>query len=308
MRKWWVFLAFGVFVLSLFYLVLSQAFTLKASTDPSLIFFEVKKKESVFEIAKNLKDARIIRSFWAFVIYSQFKSLNLQSGLYYLSKDQNIRQIAQILAQGKIAEYKITVPEGFSSWQIAQLLDDKGILKKDDILDLAKEKEGFLFPDTYRIPVNPTPADIIERMESNFKKRTENLKVSPSDIILASIVEREAKKDEDRSLIAAVFKNRLKKNMFLEADPTVQYAKGTWDPITFADYTAVRSAYNTYLNKGLPPGPICNPGIKSIEAVIKPADTDFLYFFHLKDGTTIYSKTEQEHNQNKKKYSKEIAG
>jgi UPF0755 protein len=115
-------------------------------------------------------------------------------------------------------------------------------------------------------------------------------------------VEREAKKEEDRPLIASVYLNRLKKGMKLEADPTIQYAKGNWQPITEAEYHSVDSPYNTYRYAGLPPGPIANPGLASILAVLQPAKTDFLYFFHTKSGETIYSMTNAEHEKKKQKY------
>lgn len=121
------------------------------------------------------------------------------------------------------------------------------------------------------------------------------MNLSRQDVIIASIVEREAKFDEDRPKIARVYLNRLELGMKLEADPTVQYAKGSWDAIKLSDYQNVNSSYNTYLHAGLPPGPICNPGLESLQAVLSPDSNDYLYFFHKTDGHAVYSKTLEEH-------------
>jgi UPF0755 protein len=136
--------------------------------------------------------------------------------------------------------------------------------------------------------------DLIKLMRDNFDKRTKDLKITPETVILASIVEREAKDDAERGAIAQVYINRLAKGMKLEADPTIQYAKGNWKAVLLSEYRSVISPYNTYLNDGLPPGAICNPGLKSIEAVIDPTPHDYLYFFHAK-GETFFSKTYEEH-------------
>jgi len=143
-------------------------------------------------------------------------------------------------------------------------------------------------------------------MQSNFTERTKDYQPSKDDIILASIVEREAKNDEDRAKIAGVFINRLEKNMYLGADPTIQYAKGDWELLTSKDLK-IDSPYNTYINKGLPPTPICNPGLESIKAVKNPEKNGWYYFFHLQDGTTIFSKDAAEHDANKAKYKDQIA-
>ena len=139
-------------------------------------------------------------------------------------------------------------------------------------------------------------------MKDNFKRRTAGLAITSKTVIIASIVEREAKKDADRPIIAGVYLNRLNSNIKLDADPTIQYAKGSWAAISVSDYQNVNSPYNTYLHAGLPPGPICNPGLKSIEATLSPTDTTYFYFLTTPDGQAIYSSTLAEQNANIKKY------
>lgn len=304
-------LVFGLAVLavvsSIFFLAFFRPFQAQSSKTETL-FFEVKNGETVFQIAQNLKDKKFLPTTWLFLLYTTFKNHKLKTGLYYLDQNWNFAQIAVHLSKGLVAEKRITIPEGFSFWQIGDVLEKEGVVQKEEWGKKAKEKEGFLFPDTYRFKAKASAEEVIEKMEENFKSRTKELRPSREQVILASIVEREAKKDEDRAKIAGVFQNRLNAGMFLEADPTVQYAKGRFEPITKSDYTEVKSPYNTYLNKGLPPGPIANPGLKSLEAAIKPANVPYFYFFHLQDSSTIYSKTKEEHNQNKIKYAREIAG
>ncbi|HEX2915869.1 MAG TPA: endolytic transglycosylase MltG, partial [Chloroflexia bacterium] len=183
--------------------------------------------------------------------------------------------------------------------------------------------EGFLFPDTYRIPANYTESQIVEMMLRRFGEQYDaQLREKARDnngiyktVIIASLVEREAAKADERPKIASVFYNRLKLDMKLETDPTVQWARDTakyakdstfsdwWKPPT-KDDLAIDSPYNTYKNKGLPPGPICNPGLASLKAATEPLSTDFLYFVATgdRDGSHAFARTLEEHNQNVKKY------
>lgn len=272
------------------------------------VIFEVKDGQGTREIAQNLKDKGLISSKFAFITFSYYSGgfRKMQPGSYLISPSMTIAQIANKIASGDVSEYKVTIPEGYSSWQIAALMEQKKIVPALEIEKLAAENEGYLFPDTYRFSLDITALQIIEKMKENFNKKTAGLGVDNKTLILASIVERESKKDEDRPMVAEVYLNRLAKGMKLEADPTINYAKKTWDQISVSDYTKIDSPYNTYLYTGLPPTPICDPGLKSIEAVLHPAQHDYLYFFHLKDGTTVFSKTQEEHEQNKKIYLSQI--
>ena len=263
--------------------------------------FIVRSGQSTSEIGQNLQNDGLIKSAFVFTWYTRLQGDLIQIGVYKLSPSQNIKEILSILASGKASEYFVTVPEGWRVTQIDELLAEKNIIKKGDFTKIASADEGYLFPDTYRFMPDSKAEDVKTEMMNDFNLKTKDLKITRDVIILASIVEREAKFDEDRSKIAGVYLNRIAKNMKLEADPTIQYAKGSWDQIKQSDYKFV-SPYNTYLNPGLPPGPICNPGLKSIEAVLNPEKSDNLFFFHKDDGHAVYSVTAEEHAANLKKY------
>ncbi|OGD66180.1 hypothetical protein A3F08_02505 [Candidatus Berkelbacteria bacterium RIFCSPHIGHO2_12_FULL_36_9] len=269
--------------------------------------FEIIEDEGSIEIASNLKEKGFIKSPWFFVAYVKYKKVSLLPGIYYLRQNMTLNEIVEPISKGNVQEYKITIPEGWRITQIDEYLAKNKIIKSGEFSKAAKDKEGYLFPDTYRISIQSTAVDIIKKMEDNFNERTINNKLSKEQLIIASIVEREAKKDEDRAKIAGIYYSRLTINMKLEADPTVQYAKGDWELLASSDLWSVISPYNTYLNKGLPPTPICNPGLKSINAAINPEKSDYYYFFHLKDGLAVFSKTANEHQVNLEKYASQIA-
>jgi len=264
--------------------------------------FIVKQGQTTREIANNLQNSELIGSALVFRIYARLKGSLLQVGVYKLSSTQNIREILDILASGKANEYLVTIPEGWRITQIDEYLAQKGVISAGDLVKIASADEGYLFPDTYRFMPNTPASETRQAMIDNFHKKTAELNPTRDQVILASIIEREAKFDEDRPKIAGVYLNRLEKGMKLEADPTVQYAKGSWEPIKLSDYKDVISPYNTYLNVGLPPGPICNPGLKSIQAALYPEKNGYLYFFHKSDGHAVFSATLEEHQDNLKKY------
>ncbi len=259
------------------------------------------------DISRTLHQKGVISSSTLFAIYLLITGeyRGLQSGVYQFSPSRSPREIARDIVSGRTSAYRITLIEGWATRDIAKALAEKKIVSEKEFLSAAQGKEGYLFPDTYHFSRTMTAQQISVLLEETFILKTKELSPTREQVIIASIVEREAKLDEDRAKIAGVYFNRLRRGMRLEADPTVQYAKGSWDPITVADYRSVASPYNTYLNAGLPPGPIANPGLASLEAAVHPVQTDAVYFFHLKNGTTIYSTTLGEHNQNKKKYQAE---
>lgn len=257
--------------------------------------FIIQQGQSTQKIAQNLQNQSLISSALIFEIYTKMQGKLIQIGVYKISPEQNIKEILVILSEGKTSEDIVLIPEGWRVTQIDEYLANKGIINQGELTAIASADEGYLFPDTYRFLPKSDPQEIRKTMLDNFKKKTEGMEIKREAVILASIVEREAKFDEDRPKIAGVYLNRLEKQMKLEADPTVQYAKGSWAPITTADYRSVNSPYNTYLFVGLPPGPICNPGLKSIEAVLHPDKNGYLYFFQTKDGHTVFSATLEEH-------------
>ena len=225
----------------------------------------------------------------------------------YVRQNLNLRNAEALLA--KRSDISITIVEGKRREEIAAEFEAKGICTAKDFLIASASVEGHLFPDTYRFFPNTPAQEVVNALTSNFDKRTSDLTVDTSTLVLASIVERESINDADRPIIAEVYLNRIKQGMKLQADPTVVYAKATnylathaiqdtgydfWPAITRADYQSVTSPFNTYLVDGLPPSPICDPGIKSIEAVITPAKHNYLYFGY-KNGKLLLATTLSQH-------------
>ncbi len=238
----------------------------------------------------------------------------LKFGEYNLSPSMNMLQILDKLVKGVVIVYKITVPEGYTYTQIAELLDKKEIAEKETFLklleDSEKSLEGYLFPDTYELPKQYGAENMVKVMLSNFNQiaienkfadKAEKIGFSMEEIIiLASIIEKESKFTEERRQVSSVFHNRLKKDMKLQSCATIQYILG--EPKEKLDEYDLKidSPYNTYLYKSLPPGPISNPGLDSIIAALEPAEEDYLYFVLGENGRHIFSKTDQEHLKNKK--------
>lgn len=234
---------------------------------------------------------------------------------------EEIRKVRQAyyeeVANLKKKDLKITIIEGWRREQIAAELERLNITKANDFMAATETLEGYLFPDTYRFFPNSKATDVVNKLTSNFAKKTEGLNVDKKTLILASIVERETSSDEERGKIAGVYQNRLGAGMKLEADPTAQFSRdskiiestGTlqnisnlWKPITKEEINSIDSPYNTYKVFDLPPGPICNPGIKSIIAALNPEKHQYLYFFHAADGQLILSRTSKDHNYLKSVY------
>jgi len=290
---------------ALFYFKWSISEPLQEAGDQ--VVFEIEKGQSKIQISRKLKNKGIIRSDIVFAVAAEIKNKNLLPGLYELSPAMSIIEILDSISSGKTKMTKVLIPEGYRIEQIAQTLSNKGLAEYDRFVELSKEDEGYLFPDTYYFSNEISEEKIIVAMKKNYDDRTELLNVTKEDMIIASIVEREAVNDEERPLIAGVYKNRVLRNMKLEADPTVQYAKDSiavlnsgdrefkyWQPITSKDYLTVLSNYNTYVTKKLPPTPICNPGLKSIKAAIDYQKHNYIYFLH-KDGKIYPSENAAQH-------------
>jgi len=238
----------------------------------------------------------------------------LKYGEYNLSPSMNMLQILDKLVKGEVITYKITIPEGYTCTQIAELLDKKEVAEKEAFLKLAKDSgknsEGCLFPDTYEVPKKYGAEKMVKAMLSNFNQiaienkfsdRAEEIGFSLDEIIiLASIIEKEAKFSDEKNKVSTVFHNRLKIGMKLQSCATIQYILGEPKEILDENDLKIDSPYNTYLYKGLPPGPICNPGLDSIKAALEPNEEDYLYFVLGENGRHIFSRTYQEHLMNKK--------
>jgi len=304
------------------------------------VAFTVQRGETTGMVAVRLAEEGLISDAELFRLYVRYQGEDrgLEAGDYELSSSMTIPQIAEKLQQAWAEEVIVTIPEGWRMEQAAALLEQQSLLPAQDFLDLARENafayaflrdrpadatlEGYLFPDTYRLPVRAEASHLIERMLGNFDRRvTPQMRrdvagegLSLFEVItLASIVEREGVVKAELPLIAGVYRNRIDQGMKLDADPTVQYAlgfqpdTGQWwkRPMHLEEYGQVDSPYNTYLYRGLPPGPICSPGLAAIEAVIYPEESDYLFFVRndvADDGSHVFARTLDEHQRNRQQY------
>lgn len=309
---------------------------LPAGKDSTPVTFAVQPGESVGQVATRLQREGLIRDAELFRLYLRYNSLDssVEAGEFQLDKTMTMADVATALQRGRRGnELSLTVPEGRRLEEVAQIVTQQLSISADEFLALARAPqmfsdsfsflaelppgatlEGYLFPDTYRFEQDATAYDVIERMLTTFESKLppgarDTLQSQGRTLFealaLASIVEREAVVADEHPVIAGVYYNRLLSDMALDADPTVQYAMGyqqtqdTWwnRELTQEDYRAVVSPYNTYLNPGLPPGPICSPGRSALSAAIEPAQVPY-YFFRAScsgDGTHMFSTTLEEH-------------
>ena len=275
----------------------------------------IKPDSSVQQIAQILANHHLIRSPLVFrLIVRQLKlDHQLQAGLFHLSPSQTPIEIAQALTKGQL-DIWVTIPEGFRNEQIAEVLAKKlPQFNQTQFLALAKPNLGKLFPDTYLIPRQATPTQIIKIFLQNYHRKLapyqsqlQSSALTENQILtLASIVERETLSSQEKPLVAGILLKRLNHHWPLQVDATIQYILGKpgnwWPTITLADRKR-KSPYNTYLNPGLPPTPIANPGLASIKAVLFPQTSPYWFYLHDKSGKIHYAKTNQEHQQNIQKY------
>ena len=292
------------------------------------IIVDIPKGTSVRGIARLLEQQGVIRNRYSFVLLARrYSARKLEAGEYYFTEPATPAQIFDTIAAGRVFEISITVPEGFNSIQIAELLDQNGLVSKDeflaaikditpirDIAPAAPSLEGFLFPSTYEFPHHVTAQEVIATMVAHFRAEWAALTINdaptegrtPQQLVtLASLVESETPKPVERPMVARVFMNRLKIGLPMQCDPTVIYAlelAGKYNPpLTGADLH-FESSYNTYRHPGLPPGPITNPGEASLRAALAPAAGDYLYFVADTQGGHLFSSTLAEHNRNVARY------
>lgn len=282
-------------------------------TDSSFIAFSVKSGDGVRTIAENLSNKNLIRSATAFFVVVKMLGLetNLQAGEFRLQRTMDERTIAQTLTHG-ISDNWITTLEGWRVEEVAAKVAKEFEIPESEFLKIAKE--GYMFPDTYMVPKDATVGAIVKLFTDTFNEKvTSSMRLEakkndltfPEVLVLASIVEREGRTDEDRPMIAGILLNRLKAGLPLQADATLQYVLGYqtkektwWKKELFDEDKAIHSSYNTYLNTGLPPAPICNPGLKAIKAALNPQKTEYMYYLHDTKGEVHYAKTLDEHNAN----------
>ncbi|HEY6871285.1 MAG TPA: endolytic transglycosylase MltG [Geobacteraceae bacterium] len=305
---------FGVFVVT------------PAGAGKNVRLFDFGEGSSLKKLAGELERAGIISSARMFVFYARLRGADarVKAGSYQFSDGLSPAEILRRMVAGEIFAARFAVPEGYSTYQIAELLESRGIFKKEPFLkqcvnrELLKELgisgtsvEGYLYPSTYTIPPNMDEAGLVRMMVEQFDKvygqrfaeRVKALGVSRSMVVtVASMIEKEAVVPTERPLIASVFRNRLKRGMPLQSDPTAIYGIRAFGGKVSKQDIMRRTPYNTYLIKGLPPGPIGNPGKDAIEAAITPAASDYLYFVARKDGTHYFSATLEEHNRAVRRY------
>jgi UPF0755 protein len=251
---------------------------------------------------------------------------SVRAGEYRFHTSLSPREVLEMLTRGTVVLHKVTIPEGWTTKQIAVVLEQKGFAPREEILALARSEafvtalgfqgdslEGYLFPDTYHFAMGLPPRQILKAMVRRFhavydqgmRARQEELDWNLRELVtVASIVEKETSRPEEKPLVASVVRNRLRRGMPLQCDPIVIYGIEDFDGNLTKKHLQTPNPYNAYLNKGLPPGPICNPGLVSLKAALYPADTAYLYFVSRNDGTHHFSGTVREHNRAVDKYQR----
>jgi UPF0755 protein len=341
------------FFLSL-YLSMHQAeLNQPAGDDPTPVTFTVEPGATASDVATQLEEEGLVVNGEVFRRFMTYHGLDasLQAGTYSLRANMTMHEVAKALQHGGSDAITVTIPEGWRAEQVGWLLEQQGLMRSDDFMALVHSGqydyawlasrppgaslEGFLFPDTYELAKDATPATVVDLMLATFDARVAPeiegrlagktlFDLNTGDyrpmtlydvMILASIVEREAVVPEERPIIASVYFNRLnpiyveETALRLSSDPTIQYAKGFdpatgnwWNPMLPGEGQTIDSPYNTFKVQGLPPGPICSPGLASILAVLNPADTTYLYFHAVGDGSHVFASTLEEHLRNQQQY------
>lgn len=321
----------GIIVWQVYFPAGSPSTSLGASGSGEIVF-QIERGQGSRDIARNLQNEGLIEwsPFFSLYVILTGSADDLKAGTYMLSRDMNIPQIAEKFAAGDVSKEQITIIEGWSLRNIGSYLENKGIFPANEIQkndwDFLRDDysfldskpanvglDGFLFPDTYEITKGISLEEIVIKMLDNFDKRlTPSLRAEIEQqgktifqaVTMASILEKEVQTKEDKEIVSGIFWKRIKLGMRLESDATIAYIKGVdqWR-YSYKD-TRVESPYNTYLNYGLPLGPISNPGMDSILAAIYPQGSEYLFFLSTPEGESIFSRTLEEHNIAKAKYLK----
>ena len=325
-RKFLVFaISVSLFVVGLgglFYILTKQFLFEGPDKVGRQVIYEVKMGQSFNSIARDLQARGILKNADAFRVYAKFTRQipKVKVGEYLLNTAMTPPQVMAVITSGFSVTRALTVPEGFTTFEIATLLEQKGFATRAEVLKLCFDKnfvkkvlgverpslEGYLYPETYMLTKYMGAEKILTAMVKTFKEKFEKVpKPYPFGwtdyqvITMASIIEKETGAPQERQLISSVFSNRLKKNMRLQTDPTIIYAKALKTGRIVIDIKKVdltlEHPYNTYMKSGLPPGPISNPGFDAMKAAVNPAITDFLFFVSQNDGTHIFSESYEKH-------------
>lgn len=280
--------------------------------------FVINQGDGASIIATRLQNAGLIRNRLVFLLVSKQAGMSskLKAGTFLLSPSQTVKEIVIKLTQGGSHDYWLKIIDGSRREEIISSFPSEAVFDRLDFLTATSDLEGYLFPDSYLIPSHYDLSQVLAVIKKNFQDKFAEAQKSATTIELsqaeavtfASLLEREGRSLKSKQEIAGVLYNRLRIGMALQVDATVQYArdsqptqKSYWRPVTKADLS-IKSPFNTYLNPGLPPSPICNPGFNSLYATFHPIDSEFLFYITGKDGVMRYAKTLDEHNTNIAKY------
>lgn len=284
-------------------------------------FVEVLPGSSTLRIARQLEEAGIVRSRYAFYAQRWLQHGSLKAGDYRFDHPAPVREVYDRIRRGDTYAIAVTIPEGSTIFDIAARLQEAGFGPAQSFLNVARQEagtisdldpqaktlEGYLFPDTYKIGPKTQMPEIAAMMVKRFRQAAEQIGLKHDiheTVTLASVVERETALDSERPLVASVFENRMARQMPLMTDPSVIYGlqlQNLWRGTIYASDLQRDTPYNTYIHQGLPPGPIANPGIKSLKAAMQPAQTDYLYFVAAgqnPQGKSLFATTLEEHNKN----------
>ena len=301
----------------------------QGTPDSSAVFVDIAPGTSTHTIAAKLEQARVIRSRYAFELLRLVKGGRLVAGEYRFNHPAPATEVYSRLNRGDVYSIAITIPEGYNIFDIAQTIAAAGISNRDTLLaaersetglisDLsphASSLEGFLFPDTYKFTRHSTPIQIFTAMVHRFRQVSAQLNLSNSGrsvaetVTLASLVEKEVAQPSERPVVAGVFVNRLSHDIPLATDPSVIYAallENRYRGTIYQSDLQAPSPYNTYRHAGLPPGPICNPGVAALKAAIAPAQTEYLYFVADAQGHSRFSATLEEHAKQVQEYRRAL--
>lgn len=309
-----------IILIVLISLLLLTVFLPKGLSTTEEVIFHIERGEGSRDIALNLEEQGFI--FWGpiFRLYVLTAGVSgrLQAGDYEISSSMNIPQIVGKFVSGDVAKEEITIIEGWNLRDIGFYFEGKGMFMAEELWELVgfpldpNSQEGYLFPDTYWVRGGASLAEIVEKMQANFEVKLALVREdidkqdkSTADIItMASLLEKEIRTKEDKEMVAGILWKRLGVGMGLQVDATISYITGMQSINISKEDLKVDSLYNTYLYRGLPAGPICNPGLESIKAAINPKSTDYWYYLSTPEGETIFSKTLEEHNIAKAQYLK----
>lgn len=279
-------------------------------------FVEIPPRVGSHGIGQRLVDAGVVRDELTYrvALWLTGDARRLQAGEYRFDRAMTPIEVIDRIARGDVFVISLTVPEGRNTLEVSQLFEGHGLGPASAFVDAALNREGYLFPETYRLSRHTDAAALVRQMTARFEHAlTPDLRAAakarglsvPQLVTLASIVEKETGKADERPIIAAVYENRLRIGMALQCDPTVIFAlqrAGKYTGNLRRDDLQFDSPYNTYRYPGLPPGPIASPGLASLDAAAHPADVDYLYFVSRNDGSHAFARTLDEHNRNVQKY------